>query len=143
MTTSSVRKSRSLLIPKVVYISALESVRILLKDWVAVLKIQPGHFGTGQASYRDIAFRQYGKKCNRCGYNQINILQVHHRDRNRANNNWQNLEVLCPNCHLAEHYKAKDGLYSTLKARGRSVKESTLPLQDSSFGLSPNGSTKK
>lgn len=44
--------------------------------------------------------------CERCGYNTyINILQVHHKDRNRQNNTLENLEVLCPNCHCIEHLK--------------------------------------
>ena len=44
------------------------------------------------------------QKCARCGFDKvINILGVHHKDRNRANNNLNNLEVLCPNCHSIEH----------------------------------------
>lgn len=46
------------------------------------------------------------KQCNRCGFNDpIKILGVHHIDRNRENNNYSNLEVLCPNCHSIEHSK--------------------------------------
>ena len=46
------------------------------------------------------------KKCNRCGYeDEISILGVHHKDRNRNNNEIDNLEVLCPNCHSLEHLK--------------------------------------
>lgn len=40
-------------------------------------------------------------KCERCG-DLINLL-VHHKDRNRHNNNMSNLEVLCYQCHCAEH----------------------------------------
>lgn len=51
-------------------------------------------------------------KCSSCGWNKVpQILQVHHKDRNRKNNNIENLEVLCPNCHTEEHYLNKDGLY--------------------------------
>jgi len=43
-------------------------------------------------------------ECSRCGYNAYpSILGVHHKDRNRLNNNLLNLEVLCPNCHSVEH----------------------------------------
>lgn len=46
------------------------------------------------------------KQCNRCGFNQYPlILGVHHKDRNRNNNELSNLEVLCPNCHSIEHGK--------------------------------------
>lgn len=45
------------------------------------------------------------KECERCRYNKIpEILVIHHKDRNRKNNLLTNLEVLCPNCHAAEHY---------------------------------------
>jgi 5-methylcytosine-specific restriction endonuclease McrA len=44
------------------------------------------------------------KLCNRCGYSAMpEILDVHHRDRDRTNNEPENLEVLCPNCHAIEH----------------------------------------
>jgi 5-methylcytosine-specific restriction endonuclease McrA len=44
--------------------------------------------------------------CVRCGYNTApHILGVHHKDRNRRNNELSNLEVLCPNCHSLEHGK--------------------------------------
>jgi predicted HNH restriction endonuclease len=46
------------------------------------------------------------KICNRYGYNsEPKILGVHHKDRNRHNNDISNLEVLCPNCHSLEHLK--------------------------------------
>jgi len=45
-------------------------------------------------------------KCNQCGYDtEPKILGVHHKDRNRKNNDLSNLEVLCPNCHSLEHSK--------------------------------------
>lgn len=45
------------------------------------------------------------KSCNRCGYDDHKeILVIHHVDRDRTNNDLNNLEVLCPNCHALEHY---------------------------------------
>ena len=44
-----------------------------------------------------------GAKCERCDYSKKEILQVHHKDRNRANNDLKNLELICPNCHYEEH----------------------------------------
>ena len=45
-------------------------------------------------------------KCERCGFDAIpEILGVHHKDRDRKNNELSNLEVLCPNCHSIEHMK--------------------------------------
>lgn len=44
--------------------------------------------------------------CERCGYDtHPEILGVHHKDRDRKNNDLSNLEVLCPNCHSLEHSK--------------------------------------
>ena len=51
-----------------------------------------------------------GKNCERCGYNKHEILQIHHKDRNRSNNNLDNLQLICPNCHYEEHYLEKSWL---------------------------------
>ena len=48
-----------------------------------------------------------GDNCERCGYNKIEILQVHHKDQSRFNNKLDNLELICPNCHFEEHYLEK------------------------------------
>jgi 5-methylcytosine-specific restriction endonuclease McrA len=65
--------------------------------------VQPAHYQSGKFNYREIAFRYYPKKCNRCAYDNERILVVHHIDRNRDNNHSSNLEILCPNCHEEEH----------------------------------------
>lgn len=61
-----------------------------------------------------------GSKCERCNYKKCEILQIHRKDRNRANNNLENLELICPNCHYEEHFSRKTGfnkksVYNTLK----------------------------
>ena len=55
-----------------------------------------------------------GSACGRCGYARVEILQVHHRDRNTSNNDFGNLELICPNCHCEEHYLEKSWLRSRL-----------------------------
>jgi hypothetical protein len=45
-----------------------------------------------------------GKVCERCSYSVYEVLQIHHKDRNRENNSLSNLELICPNCHFEEHY---------------------------------------
>lgn len=45
-----------------------------------------------------------GNNCQRCGYNKYEILHVHHKNRDRSNNDLNNLELICPNCHAEEHY---------------------------------------
>jgi predicted nucleic acid-binding Zn ribbon protein len=56
--------------------------------------------------------------CERCGYNVIAGLIIHHKDRNRQNNSLGNLETLCSNCHCIEHYSyalERDRLLETAK----------------------------
>lgn len=81
-----------------------------------VKAIHPSHYGEELADYRSAVFKQRGiKVCEKCGWDEhIEILQVHHKDRNRQNNKLENLEILCPNCHLWDHYQNKDGLYGKL-----------------------------
>jgi hypothetical protein len=45
--------------------------------------------------------------CARCGFADSRVLEVHHKDRDRSNNDIGNLETLCPNCHKSEHYGNK------------------------------------
>lgn len=51
-------------------------------------------------------------KCEKCGWGEINLftntipLEVHHKDGDYRNNEEQNLELLCPNCHsLTETFR--------------------------------------
>lgn len=56
---------------------------------------------------------KYDGKCSQCGWNEINPytnkvpLEVHHKDGDYTNNDENNLDLLCPNCHsLTATYKA-------------------------------------
>lgn len=51
-----------------------------------------------------------GQECEICGYNKIEILHIHHKDRNRKNNALSNLKLICPNCHYEEHNLTKSWL---------------------------------
>ena len=51
-----------------------------------------------------------GRNCERCGYSKYEILQVHHKDENKQNNEIGNLELICPNCHFEKHYLEKSWL---------------------------------
>jgi len=55
-----------------------------------------------------------GNRCEKCGYDKIEILQVHHKDKNKNNNNLDNLELICPNCHFEKHYSEKSWLKNYL-----------------------------
>lgn len=75
-------------------------------------EIQPSHYGNINNDYRAIAFRAFDKKCNRCGYAKFQeILEVHHIDRNRSNNDQTNLEILCRNCRAEEHFLCREGVW--------------------------------
>ncbi len=54
--------------------------------------------------------REKGTVCERCGYSKYEILQVHHKNRDRNNNTIENLELICPNCHYEEHFLEKSWL---------------------------------
>lgn len=49
--------------------------------------------------------------CERCYANGIikPMYCVHHKDRNPRNNEWENFESLCRNCHDIEHKDEKFG----------------------------------
>lgn len=65
--------------------------------------IHPSHYGNGLGNYREKALRANGNVCEDCGIStwlDIPLLMdVHHIDGNRNNNELSNLKVVCPNCH--------------------------------------------
>ena len=76
--------------------------------------LHPPHYKTGAREYRAKAFRELPHACNRCGWDKYpEVLQVHHKDRDRNNANRENLEILCPTCHEVEHLLTESGRYTT------------------------------
>jgi len=73
--------------------------------------MRPSHYDDGLSSYRKNKLNATKElKCEVCNYNKrVEILEVHHIDRNRENNEISNLQLLCPNCHREEHFIHKDG----------------------------------
>lgn len=72
--------------------------------------ISPPHYGIGNGkyTYRALAFENYPHKCDECGYDKrLDVLQVHHQDHDRENNNLDNLRILCPTCHVGHHIDCK------------------------------------
>jgi hypothetical protein len=70
--------------------------------------------GTTMQGFKAKAFRlQRGNACEECKYCEIpQILEIHHIDRNRRNNEGTNLLLLCPTCHAKAHYDSHTGLYT-------------------------------
>jgi 5-methylcytosine-specific restriction endonuclease McrA len=83
------------------------------------LKNQNAQYIDGRKSYRRYAFGLYGKKkeCERCGAKEK--LHIHHKDRNRKNNEAENLEVLCIPCHHEEHRLEIIKLHEKRNAKGQ------------------------
>ena len=73
--------------------------------------IQPTHYTDGQyVDYRKLAFDRYAHCCANpmCGWDEDpRILEVHHFDGDRMNNEPENLVILCPICHR----KVTSGFY--------------------------------
>lgn len=75
-----------------------------------IKELQPAHYGNGKSRYRDKALRAYGENCMNIGC-QLRaagieiapvMLDVHHRNGDRGNNETENLQVLCVWCHAIE-----------------------------------------
>lgn len=60
-----------------------------------------------------------GPRCQRCAFDDVNILVVHHivRCSDGGTNDPDNLELLCPNCHAKVHYY---GVRHSLRGKARS-----------------------
>ncbi|MBI2094849.1 MAG: HNH endonuclease [Candidatus Omnitrophica bacterium] len=58
----------------------------------------------GEQSYKKILIKAgISRRCRKCDMKDYRVLVVHHKDRNRKNNQIENLEWLCMNCHHLEH----------------------------------------
>jgi 5-methylcytosine-specific restriction endonuclease McrA len=66
----------------------------------------PNDKAKGIRSIKKQLFDLRGPQCERCLYAIHQVLHVHHKNRNRKDNSFENLELLCPNCHYSEHYAA-------------------------------------
>lgn len=75
--------------------------------------IKNGDLNQTSKSYKKYLIHIHGESCMRCGWNKKNPfsnkipIELEHKDGNSENNNLDNLELLCPNCHsLTKTYKA-------------------------------------
>lgn len=74
-------------------------------------KEKHANWTTGKSSYRRILLRENRSLvCVKCSNKDSRILAVHHRDKNRDNNNSENLTWLCHNCHYLVHHYEKESV---------------------------------
>lgn len=73
-------------------------------------------------SYRKKAFAYYEPQCSVCGYDVVLHLIIHHKDKNRNNNEISNLDILCTKHHAAIHIEMR----AMTRARSRMKGESEL-----------------
>jgi len=74
--------------------------------WRNRLYSGPNHplWSGGYRKYRRILLKaKVPLVCSKCGHNDERVLVAHHKDGNRKNNNIENLEWLCRNCHYLVH----------------------------------------
>jgi len=74
-----------------------------LKDWSSYTKV---------SHLKKHLINNRGHKCEDCSLtewkNQPIVLEVHHKDGNRTNNNFENLQLLCCNCHaMTDNWRGK------------------------------------
>lgn len=74
-----------------------------LKDWTMYSRV--GHL-------KKHLIKEKSHKCEKCllttWLEQNIVLEVHHKDGNRTNNNFDNLQLLCCNCHAqTENWRNK------------------------------------
>lgn len=92
------------------------------KDKVNEKKYYNGNALSRGQALRDLTILR-SHKCEKCGLtewqDQKIPLEVHHKDGNHLNNEMENLELLCPNCHAqTENYRSKN--------RRKEIDEETL-----------------
>jgi hypothetical protein len=72
----------------------------------------PTTYGVGTyIDYSNIAFSHFKAECVDCKIDTTFLLCVHHKDGNRENNNKENLEIVCANCHIKRHLRSVNGVW--------------------------------
>lgn len=59
-------------------------------------------------TYRKIALANLKHECKQCSESNMDVVEVHHIDGNKRNNELYNLEFLCGDCHRTKHIYQRD-----------------------------------
>ena len=98
-----------------------DKYKIYIDRWINGLEIGGDTLGYGKVSNRvkRYLFEKFNNKCSLCGWSKVNPitntipLEVEHIDGNCQNHSFNNLTLLCPNCH------SLTSGHSTSKGNGR------------------------
>lgn len=70
----------------------------------------PRQSPSGWKRMREFIYRRDGEKCTVCSVTEEEYkkktkksLHVHHKDKNRRNNKYENLVLMCGQCHQSQH----------------------------------------
>ena len=106
----------------------------LVENWINGKESGSNKYGVLRYIFRKFLIDQAGNKCSECGWNTPNpkigkpILTVDHIDGNWTNNSYENLKVLCYNCHtLTETFGAlnKNDLFENRIGTFRTKRDSS------------------
>ena len=96
-----------------------------------IKEIMPPHYGTAEPKYRSF-FEEADLFCRRCGYDEFTCsVDIHHIDRDRSNNERDNLIPLCACCHKGLH----NGHWELEELQGGMVKWHHVGLQNRNSGF--------
>jgi hypothetical protein len=73
--------------------------------------------------------------CVLCGFNNKEALEIHHIDGNHNNNSWNNIPVICANCHTLIT-KGKLNYWEELNRNKSKIENANLTMTDSSLSHS-------
>lgn len=64
-------------------------------------KLSPATIKNGVFTYsgKSLIFTAHHNRCDICGYNNVDALEIHHINSIHENNQLSNIAVLCANCH--------------------------------------------
>ena len=108
------------------------STEMTIRKWLMGLGKYERRYSSGKNRYnwkdapkrrrkppRKAILADHESKCDNCGYDgHPEILEVHHKDRNKRNDEPQNLGLLCPNCHAELHFLTSTGKWRHHRSSG-------------------------
>jgi hypothetical protein len=79
----------------------------------------------------DLLYGETDDRCGVCGIADVQVLTIHHIDGDSSNNTYENMVVLCHNCHQ-RHHQGKGVTRQQIENRKRHLIQKTV----TGYGLS-------